>query len=343
MGLAKSPPPALEAFALLYEKGIYRIKIFDHDLETIKALNSSILNAEATIGFSTDEMLSLANNTSLALEALRPLQPFDSIIKYIALASEPNESLPPSTLSGALPPALTNLNSALQTLGMRTKVTVPFTMSLLQPPASGSGSAGNVSSPPSLGTFSGAWNETIAQVLSVLHQNNAPFMMNIHPYPAYVNELKKKGGRKGKKGKSKGVSVAFALGTSNSSVVVDGGLEYRSLLDAMYDTVLAALAKAGYPNMPLIIGETGWPTAGAVEATVGNACRYLNQVIASASREEGTPRRPGQRIEMYVFEAFDESLKPAGTIEPNWGVMTEEGTEKYAVDWTNSGSVPICT
>jgi len=58
------------------------------------ALNSSILNAEATIGFSSEEMLSLASNASLALEALRPLQPFDSLIKYIALASEPNESLP---------------------------------------------------------------------------------------------------------------------------------------------------------------------------------------------------------------------------------------------------------
>jgi hypothetical protein len=168
-------------------------------------------------------------------------------------------------------------------------------------------------------------------------------MMNIHPYPAYVNELKKKEASKGKRKRKKGVPVAFALGTNNSSVVVDGGLEYRSLLDAMYDTVLAALAKAGYPNMPLTIGETGWPTTGAVEATAGNACRYLNQVIALASREEGTPRRPRERVEIYVFEAFDESLKPAGSIEPNWGVMTEGGTEKYKVDWTDSGSVPICT
>jgi len=272
-------------------------------LETIKTLNSSILNAEATIGFSTDEMLSLASHSSLALETLRPLQPFDSILKYIALASEPNESLRPSTLSRALPPALTSLNSALQSLGMQAKVTVPFTISLLQPPASGSGSAGSATSPPSNGTFSEAWNETIRQVLSILHQNNAPFMMNIHPYPAYVNELGMKGGRKGnKKAKKKGVPVAYALGTSNSSVVVDGGLEYRSLLDAMYDTVLAALDKAGYPDMPLIIGETGWPTAGAVEATVGNACRYLNQVIARASREEGTPRRPGKGLRFMCLE-----------------------------------------
>jgi len=128
-------------------------------------------------------------------------------------------------------------------------------------------------------------------------------MMNIHPYPAYVNELGMKGGRKGnKKAKKKGVPVAYALGTSNSSVVVDGGLEYRSLLDAMYDTVLAVLDKAGYPDMPLIIGETGWPTAGAVEATVGNACRYLNQVIARASREEGTPRRPGKGLRFMCLE-----------------------------------------
>jgi exo-beta-1,3-glucanase (GH17 family) len=36
-----------------------------------------------------------------------------------------------------------------------------------------------------------------------------------------------------------------------------------NLLDAMVDTAISALKRLGYPNMPVVITETGWPNGGS--------------------------------------------------------------------------------
>jgi hypothetical protein len=125
-------------------------------------------------------------------------------------------------------------------------------------------------------------------------------------------------------------------------VVTDGNLTYTSLIDAMYDATLAALARAGYSKLNLIVGETGWPSAGEATnkaATLNNACRYNNYVARLATSTRGTPRRKGVRVEAYNFEIFDEGNKAAGTIEPNWGLLREDGTQKYNVDWQGWGNM----
>ncbi len=325
VGLAKSPLPKQEAFALLTSKGVYRIKIFDTDLETVQAIQATIPDAEVTLGISNNDLAALARNESLALSLLTPFQPFASLLKYLALGSEPNESkdIPPPTLATILPSAFLNVNKALQALGMQaTKVTVPFTMDLLE-----------VSHPPSAGVFKAQWNATLAPLLTHLDATDAPFMMNIHPYGAWVHQQS----RKRKHKPSVPIDLSYALGNSSVSIT-DGSYTYTSLLDALHDAVLAALARAGYPTMKVVVGETGWPSGGGKGATVGNACAYINHVVVQVNAGGGTPARPGQPLEVHLFSAFDELLKPAGTIEPNWGVLMEDGREKYAVDWVGKGS-----
>ncbi|KAE8718549.1 hypothetical protein F3Y22_tig00110013pilonHSYRG00525 [Hibiscus syriacus] len=46
----------------------------------------------------------------------------------------------------------------------------------------------------------------------------------------------------------------------DSSSMDDHGVKYRSVLDANIDTLVAALKVAKFPDIPIIVGEVGWPT-----------------------------------------------------------------------------------
>jgi exo-beta-1,3-glucanase (GH17 family) len=83
-------------------------------------------------------------------------------------------------------------------------------------------------------------------------------MANVYPYFSYI-------GNRGS------ISLDYALFKSTSTVVQDGDRSYNNLFDAMVDTLLSAMEALGYPNIPLIITESGWPSAGADVATVDNA------------------------------------------------------------------------
>lgn len=67
----------------------------------------------------------------------------------------------------------------------------------------------------------------------------------------------------------------------------------RSALVAQDSTLTTA-------SLPIVVGETGWPTAGNTYATVANAHTYVNNAINSG-------------IPLYAFEAFDELLKGSGS------------------------------
>ncbi len=53
----------------------------------------------------------------------------------------------------------------------------------------------------------------------------------------------------------------------------------ESLLKNMLDGCKVALNAAGYSDVPVIIGETGWPTAGGKDTNSDNAKTYNDQVI----------------------------------------------------------------
>ena len=81
-------------------------------------------------------------------------------------------------------------------------------------------------------------------------------------------------------------------------------------------------------KLPVIVGETGWPTSDNTYdgASVANAEAYVRNALAT-------------KIPLYLFEAFDEQKKSgdsgAGTqtsdVENHWGVFTEAGVAKYSI------------
>ena len=84
--------------------------------------------------------------------------------------------------------------------------------------------------------------------------------------------------------------------------------------------------KNKYPNKRIIIGETGWPSAGPRNGEAlpspSNQRLFIKQFTALAKREH---------IPYFYFSAFDEKWKTEGGVGPNWGVLTATGRLKQAL------------
>ncbi|MCL7025780.1 hypothetical protein MKW94_030920 [Papaver nudicaule] len=105
-----------------------------------------------------------------------------------------------------------------------------------------------------------------------------------------------------------------------------------NLFLAMVDAVYAAVEKAGGSTVRIVVSETGWPSAGGdgVVATIDNARMYNRNLISHLALNPGTPRRPGENLETYIFALFNENLKDVGT-ERNFGLFYPNMTEVYRI------------
>ncbi|CAD6236359.1 unnamed protein product [Miscanthus lutarioriparius] len=103
------------------------------------------------------------------------------------------------------------------------------------------------------------------------------------------------------------VPLDYALLQSASAAVTDGGASYGNMFDAI------------------------------VDAVVGNAAAYVNNVVRHVGSGRGTPRRPGKAVEAFVFAMFNENQKPEG-VEQHFGLFQPDMTEVYHVDFTAASS-----
>ncbi|KAG0499116.1 hypothetical protein HPP92_003807 [Vanilla planifolia] len=60
----------------------------------------------------------------------------------------------------------------------------------------------------------------------------------------------------------------YAFFEGSSHPVVDGTNVYYNAFDGNFDTLVAALNRIGYAQLPIVIGEVGWPTDGAFGANL---------------------------------------------------------------------------
>jgi exo-beta-1,3-glucanase (GH17 family) len=95
----------------------------------------------------------------------------------------------------------------------------------------------------------------------------------------------------------------------------------------MYDEV-SALAHSVAPDLKIVIGETGWPSAGNTNVlavpSLENEERYFSEVVDWSN---------ARAISTFWMEAFDENWKPEGYagVERHWGLFNADGTGKFAV------------
>ncbi|KAK4491881.1 hypothetical protein RD792_002661 [Penstemon davidsonii] len=302
---------------LLKENKIGKVKLFDADPTALRALMGS--GIEVMVGIPND-MLSLISNSPSASDlwvsqnVSRYMVKRGANIKYVAVGNEPFLTSYSGQFQSYILPALTNLQQSLAkaNLAGMVKLVVPCNADAYE------------SSLPSQGAFRPDLTQIITQLVSFLNSNGSPFVVNIYPFLSlYGNSDFPQ-------------DYAFFEGTTHS--VIDEPNVYTNAFDGNLDTLVAALSKLGYPQMPIVIGEVGWPTDGALSANL-SAARAFNQGLVKLVRSnKGTPLRPNvPPMDIYLFSLFDEGAKSVlpGNFERHWGIFSFDGQAKYSLNLGN--------
>lgn len=231
--------------------------------------------------------------------------------RYIAVGNEPFLTSYQGQFQSSVLPAMANLQQSLAKANLAgyVKLVVPCNADAYE------------SSLPSQGSFRPELTQIMTQLVSSLNSNGAPFVVNIYPFLSLYDSTE--------------FPQDYAFFEGSTHPVIDGPNTYYNAFDGNYDTLVSALNKIGYGQMPIVVGEVGWPTDGATSANL-NAARAFNQgLINRVLRNNGTPLRPGiPPVDVYLFSLFDEGQKNVlpGNFERHWGIFSFDGQAKYTLN-----------
>ncbi|KAG0460990.1 hypothetical protein HPP92_021287 [Vanilla planifolia] len=305
------PPPAQTA-RLLVNTTISKVRLYGVDPAFIQALAGT--NISLVLGVANGEIPALAADPSTAAawvsSKIFPFIPASSI----SAISVGNEILTESdqSLSSQLLPAMQNLRLALSSSAAAAgiKVSTVNSMAVLAQ-----------SDPPSAGAFHPELATALQPILQFLHDGGHPFMINPYPYFAYQSDPRPE-------------TLAFCLFQPGPGRPDPGsGIAYANMFDAQVDAVRAALRTAGFPDMEVVVAETGWPDRGdpaEVGAGLENAETYNRNLVAHL-------RGAAQPVETYIFALFDEDLKPGPTSERSFGLFKTDLTPAYEAGLLKTG------
>ncbi|EPS71987.1 hypothetical protein M569_02770, partial [Genlisea aurea] len=311
---------------MLLDNGVQKVKLFDTDYDTLRALGRT--GIEVMVGIPNDMLSSLATNSRAAdkwvsQNVSHHLQNSNVTIRYVAVGNEPFLATYNGSFLRTTFPALRNVQQALTKAGLQNqiKVTVPLNADVYS----------SSNSLPSGGDFRADIHDYMIQIVQFLNDNRAPFTINIYPFISLYTDPN--------------FPVEYAFFDGNASPVNDGGTSYYNMFDANHDTLVWALQKNGFGSLPIIVGEIGWPTDGDRNANIQYAQRFNQGFMTHISGGRGTPMRPGP-IDAYLFSLIDEdekSIQP-GNFERHWGILTYDGQPKYPLNLgiSNGGSlIPV--
>ncbi|KAK4416298.1 Glucan endo-1,3-beta-glucosidase 12 [Sesamum alatum] len=298
---------------LLQSTLINKVKIYDTNPEILEAFSNT--GIDLIVGVENSQV---ANVTSRAEEwftaRVAPFIPATSIVA-IAVGNEYLSADGDKLDHNALVRAMQNLHAVLVARGLdrKIKVTTPHSMALLAS-----------SFPPSASTFAAMLVPTMTAIVGFLADTGAPFMINAYPYFAYRDNPKT-------------ISLDYALLGNSTKVPDPKGYTYNNMLDAQIDAVRSAISSLGFGNrsIKIVVSESGWPSKGDVgetAATPENARTYNTRLIERAQSNKGTPMKPKETIEIFVFSLFNENKKQGDTSERNFGILNADGSKVYDVD-----------
>ncbi|KAF7819300.1 glucan endo-1,3-beta-glucosidase 8 [Senna tora] len=305
---------------MLKDNGIQKVKLFDADDSTMKALAGTSIEVMVAI---PNNQLAAMNDFDRAKQWVRKNVTRYNFkggvnIKYVAVGNEPFLKSYNNSFLNITLPALQNIQNALNeaNVGDTVKATVPLNADVYESPAD--------NPVPSAGRFRPDIADLMTQIVQFLNKNGAPFTVNIYPFLSlYGND-------------DFPFDYAFFDGAANP--INDNGTPYTNVFDANFDTLVSALTAVGYGSMPILVGEVGWPTDGDKNANAGNALRFYNGLLPRLAANKGTPRRPGY-IEVYLFGLIDEDAKSIapGNFERHWGIFRYDGQPKFPMDLSGQG------
>eukprot|EP00262_Sarcandra_glabra_P010382 TRINITY_DN25646_c0_g1_i1.p1 TRINITY_DN25646_c0_g1~~TRINITY_DN25646_c0_g1_i1.p1 ORF type:complete len:501 (+),score=71.99 TRINITY_DN25646_c0_g1_i1:143-1645(+) len=306
-------PPSI-VVDLMKLNNIGKVKIFDADPVVLRSLMGSGL--EVMVGIPNDMLSGLSSSTALSDAWVREnvsryVGKGGADIRYVAVGNEPFLSGYSGQYQAFIVPALNNLQQSLlkANLASFVKLVVPCNADAYE------------SSLPSQGSFRPELTQIMTEIASFLNSNGSPFVVNIYPFLSlYENS---------------DFPQDYAFFGGSSHPVIDGPNIYYNAFDGNFDTLVSALNKIGYGQMPIIIGEVGWPTDGALGANVSAARAFNQGLINNVLSNKGTPLRPGiPPVDIYLFGLLDEEQKSTlpGNFERHWGIFTFDGQAKYPLN-----------
>ncbi|XP_077228446.1 O-Glycosyl hydrolases family 17 protein isoform X2 [Tasmannia lanceolata] len=300
------------------------IRIYDSNIQVLKAFANT--GIELMIGVPNSDLLPFSqyqSNVDSWMKNILPYYPATKIT-YITVGAEVTES--PPNVSSLVVPTMQNVNTALRKVGLHKKIKVSSTHSL---------GILSRSFPPSAGAFNSSFASFLRPMLEFLAENQSPFMVDLYPYYAYRNS-------------PTNVSLDYALFSSSSLEVIDPntGLIYKNIFDAQIDALYFALMALNFRTIKIMVTETGWPSKGSAKETAANpdnAETYNTNLIRHVLNNTGTPAKPGEEIDVYIFSLFNENRKPGLESERNWGLFYPDQTSVYNLDFSGRGVVDMTT
>ncbi|GAB2268345.1 hypothetical protein Dimus_003310 [Dionaea muscipula] len=300
---------------LIQQHGIKYVRIYDANIEVLKAFANT--GVELMIGVTNSDLLPFSQFQSNADTWLKnnilPYYPATKIT-FITVGAEVTEAT--SNVSAMVVPAMQNIFTSLKKVGLDKKIKVSTTHSL---------GVLSRSFPPSAGAFNSRYAFFLKPLLEFLADNQSPFMVDIYPYYAYRDS-------------PSNISLDYALFQSSSDVVdPNTGLLYTNMLDAQIDALYFALMAINFRTIKVMVTETGWPSKGSpkeIAATPDNAETYNANLIRHVINDTGTPAKPGEELDVYIFSLFNENRKPGMDSERNWGLFYPDETSVYTLDFT---------
>ncbi|KAI3709590.1 hypothetical protein L2E82_39356 [Cichorium intybus] len=317
-------PTPDKAVDLIKNQNINSVRIYDSNIQVLKAFANT--GIDLMIGIPNSDLLPFSQFQSNADTWLKnnilPYYPATKIT-YITVGAEVTEAT--DNVSAMVVPAMTNVYTALRKAGLHRKIKVSTTHSL---------GVLSRSYPPSAGAFNSKHAGFLKPLLEFLAEKQSPFLVNIYPYYAYRDS-------------TNNVSLDYALFESSSEIIdPNTGLLYTNMFDAQIDSINFALTGLNFKTIKITVTETGWPSKGGPKetaATPENAQTYNTNLIRHIINNTGTPAKPGEPVDVYIFSLFNENRKPGLESERNWGLYYPDQTSVYNVDFTGRGSVDVNT
>ncbi|KVI00373.1 Glycoside hydrolase, catalytic domain-containing protein [Cynara cardunculus var. scolymus] len=306
-----------------------RVKLYDADHEILHLLSGK--NIDVAITVANDEISGIAANQHLAdqwvYEHVLAHYP-NTRIRFVLVGNEVLSSTGTAQdlqIARDLVPAIRRIKNTIKAQGIRNiKVGTPLAMDMME-----------TTFPPSNGSFKPEIREFMVPLLKYVNGTRSFFFLDVYPYFAWSESRAEN---------HTGISLDFALLRSGNETYTDPatGLVYTDLLDQMLDSVVYAMAKLGYDDVMLAIGETGWPHEGDSDeygASRENAAEFNNNLIKKMTGvpSTGTPARPGMIIPTFIFSMYDENQKYGPATERHWGLLNPDGSPVYQVNMTGKG------
>lgn len=332
----KTELPRNYQFQILKDHGFTHIKIFSPEgLAAIRKVYGS--DVMVYVGIPNDRLASFVTDYNYTKRVLyEQIMPFRDIVKGIIVGNEPflcirtirwleNKECGELNIPSKLLPAMKAMQRAVNEYELQDEMFVSTALN--------GGILEMSTSPwtPCVSDYKAPVVSLMLPLLDFLRENNSIFIVNVYSWFATM------GGH---------LPPAIATGEPTDTIPFDGRYNYYFNYDMQVDMQRVALCKRGFNDIPLWIGETGWPSGGHPQATLNNAYEFFKNVIRRAKGEGigdpklDTHRTSGVSHTVFLFEAFNEEKKylieHGNKFENDFGLWYEDGLPKWR-DPSNPG------